>query len=175
MKKILFSAVFAVFGLANAQEDNDAFSGASDLRLNIGANIQNKGTGIHTSLDFGLGESFSLGAQAGYLLGVSNFTIDNQQKKPAFTHRIDVKARVNAHLGDVIGFPQNIDVYPGLNLGLKNFGGHLGARMFFGKGFGVFVETQFPIARYNREAVDYQKLNNQFAFILGASIDLTKK
>ena len=60
MKKLFLAAAIAVFGVANAQ--NDAFSGKGDLKLNIGANFQSGGTGIMTSLDYGLGESFSIGA-----------------------------------------------------------------------------------------------------------------
>ncbi|MGC4130636.1 MAG: hypothetical protein QM564_14020 [Bergeyella sp.] len=168
MKKLLIAFSVAVFGLASAQ--TDAFKGQGDLRLNVGANFQKGGTGIQTSLDYGLGESFSAGVQAGYLLGVKEY----DGEKPSGTHRFDVKARVSAHLGEVIGLPSNVDLYPGLNLGLKNFGGHVGARVFFDKGFGVFAEAQFPIAKYNTEASAYKLLNNQFAFVVGASFDLTK-
>ncbi len=168
MKKLFLSLAFAAFGLVSAQ--NDAFTGKNDLRLNVGANFQNKGTGIQASLDYGLGESFSFGVQAGYLLGVKEY----EGEKPSGTHRFDAKARVNAHLGDVIGLPANFDIYPGLNLGLKNFGGHVGTRVFFNKGFGLFAEAQFPIAKYNTEASNYKLLNNQFAFVVGASFDLTK-
>ena len=168
MKKLLLSLAIAAFGLVSAQ--NDAFTGQGDMRLNVGANFQKGGTGIETSLDYGLGESFSLGAQAGYLLGVKEYN----GEKPSGTHRFDVKARVNAHLGDVLNLPANFDIYPGLNLGLKNFGGHVGTRVFFDKGFGLFAEAQFPIARFNTEASAYRLLNNQFAFVAGASFDLTK-
>lgn len=51
MKKIFLSAMIAVFGIANAQ--TDAFKGAGDTRYQIGANFQDGGTGIMTSLDFG--------------------------------------------------------------------------------------------------------------------------
>lgn len=168
MKKLLLSFAVAAFGLVSAQ--NDAFTGQGDMRLNVGANFQKGGTGIQTSLDYGLGESFSIGAQAGYLLGVKEY--DGQ--KPSGTHRFDAKARLSAHLGAVLGLPENFDIYPGLNLGLKNFGGHVGSRVFFDKGFGLFAEAQFPIARFNTEASSYRLLNNQFAFAVGASFDLTK-
>lgn len=170
MKKLILAMAVASFGFVSAQ-DNDAFYGKDDLRLNIGANLQKGGTGIHTSLDYGLGQSFSIGAQAGYLLGVDE--VDGE--KPESTHRFDVKARASAHLGDVMGLPQNFDVYPGLNLGLKNFGAHVGTRVFFDKGFGMFAEAQFPIAKYNTEASSYRLLNNQFAFVIGASFDLNKQ
>ncbi len=169
MKKLFLTAAIAAFGIASAQ--NDAFRGAGDMRLNLGANIQSGGAGIVTSLDVGLGESFSVGAQAGYLLGVEEEVTGGKARAE---HRFDVKARANAHLGDVIGLPENFDIYPGLNLGLKNFGAHAGVRYFFDKGFGVFAETQFPIAKYNKEGIRYRRFNNQFAFLIGASFDLNR-
>ncbi|MBA5247146.1 hypothetical protein H1R16_07245 [Marnyiella aurantia] len=172
MKKLILTVAVAAFGFAGAQSDNDAFRGPGDLRVNVGANFQAGGTGIAAMLDYGLGESFSVGAQAGYLLGVEENLLDGDVKAE---HRFDAKARVSAHLGDVIGLPQNFDIYPGLNLGLKNFGGHAGVRYFFDKGFGVFAETQFPIAKYNTEGTGYRRLNNQFAFLIGASFDLGRR
>lgn len=169
MKKLLFAAAFAVVGFASAQ--TDAYRGKGDTRFQIGANMQDGGTGIVTSLDYGLGESFSIGAQAGYLLGVKEIPGFG---KPDFGDRFDIKARFNANLGNVIGLPTNVDVYPGLNLGLKNFGAHLGGRVFFTKGFGLFAEAQFPIAKYSDKDKVYNHLNNQFQMNVGVSFDLTK-
>ncbi|MDQ0475935.1 outer membrane protein G [Chryseobacterium sp. MDT2-18] len=170
MKKIFLAVMTTVFGMANAQ--TDAFRGAGDTRYQIGMNIQDGGTGVMTSLDYGLGESFSIGAQAGYLLGAK---VADGFSKPSFGDRFDIKARFNANLGGVLGLPQNIDVYPGLNLGLKNFGGHLGARVFFDKGFGLFAEAQVPFAKYNDNDKVYKNLNNQFQMNVGVSFDLSKK
>ncbi len=167
MKKILMAATFAAFGFASAQ--TDAFTGQGDTRYQIGANFQDGGTGIMTSVDYGLGESFSIGVQAGYLLGYSEIAGFG---KPDFGQRFDVKARLNANLGSVIGLPSNIDIYPGLNLGLKNFGGHIGGRVFFSKGFGLFAEAQFPFAKYNDNDKVYRNLNNQFAVNVGVAFDL---
>ena len=132
--------------------------------------LQDGGTGIVSSLDYGVGESFSIGAQAGYLLGVKEIA----GVKPDFGDRFDVKLRLNANLGSVLKLPSNVDVYPGLNLGLKNFGGHLGARYFFDKGFGLFTEMQFPIAKYKKSEISFDDLNNQFSFNVGVSFDISK-
>ncbi|MDR3273303.1 MAG: hypothetical protein LBT29_07470 [Flavobacteriaceae bacterium] len=167
MRKILVSLLMVgMIGFINAQA---AFSGKNDMKFQIGANFQNGGTGIMTSFDYGLGESFSIGAQAGYLLGVKK--VDG--KNPDAGDRFDMKARFNAHLGNVLGLPAGMDVYPGLDLGLKNFGGHAGVRYFFKDGFGLFTEINFPIARY-KDAKGFEKLNNQFAVSVGASFDITK-
>lgn len=166
MRKLFLAMTIAIGGFASAQ--NDAFSGKGDLKLDIGANFQSGGTGIMTSLDYGLGDSFSIGLQTGYLLGISEV----YGEKSRVEHRFDLKARANAHLGEVIGLPANFDVYPGLNLGLKNFGAHAGARYFFKKGFGVFTEFQIPIAKYNTNSDNYRLLNNQFAVLAGVAFDL---
>ena len=168
MKKFLVSAMFLAVGLVSAQ--TDAYKGEGDIKVNLGANLQDGGTGIVSSLDYGVGESFSIGAQAGYLLGVKEIA----GEKPDFGDRFDVKLRLNANLGSVLKLPSNVDVYPGLNLGLKNFGGHLGARYFFDKGFGLFTEMQFPIAKYKKSEISFDDLNNQFSFNVGVSFDISK-
>lgn len=169
MKKLLAAAFITVFGLVSAQ--TDAFHGNGDLKAQVGANLQRWGTGIQASMDYGLGDSFSIGAVSNYMLGYSEITgVD----KPSADQRFDVRVRASAHLGDVIGLPENFDVYPGLDLGLKNFGGHLGARYFFQKGFGVFAELQGPFAKYKKHPSYYEKLNNQPNFTIGASFDLTR-
>lgn len=168
MKKFLLSAMVLAAGLVSAQ--TDAYKGVGDIKVNLGANLQDGGTGIVTSLDYGVGESFSIGAQAGYLLGVKEIA----GVKPEFGDRFDVKVRLNANLGSVLKLPSNIDVYPGLNLGLKNFGGHLGARYFFDKGFGLYTEMQFPIAKYNDKNKLFGNLNNQFSVNVGVSFDINK-
>lgn len=168
MKKFLVSAMFLAVGLVSAQ--TDAYRGQGDIKVNLGASLQDGGTGIVSSVDYGLGESFSIGAQAGYLLGVKEIA----GFKPEFGDRFDVKVRLNANLGSVMKLPSNIDIYPGLNLGLKNFGGHLGARYFFDKGFGLFTEIQFPIAKYNKKNELFNNLNNQFTVNLGVAFDINK-
>ncbi len=167
MKKIFASAMIFTVGLVMAQ--TDAYKGVGDIKVNLGANLQDGGTGIVSSVDYGLGESFSIGAQAGYLLGVDEL---DGGGKPVFGDRFDLKVRLNANLGSVLKLPSNVDVYPGLNLGLKNFGGHLGARYFFDKGFGLYTEMQFPIAKYKKSEIAFDDLNNQFAVNIGVSCDI---
>jgi len=173
MKKIITLLFLVSFGLTNAQQ---AFKGKGDAKFNVGANFQDGGSGIQASADFGLGENFSYGFVATYLLGVNEFsgiyasnTYSNE--KPEFQDRFDAKFRINANLSSVIGVPQ-LDIYPGLSLGLRNFGGHVGARYFFTDGFGVFSELGFPIAKYNQNKDVFDHLNNQTTFSVGASFNL---
>lgn len=164
MKKIITLILFLVATVTiNAQ----AFIGKADSKFQIGANIQNNGTGLNVSYDYGLGDSFSIGVSSTYLLGVKKeFDAD-------FKDKFDLKARFNANLGSVLNIDENFDVYPGLSLSLKNFGGHLGARYFFSKGFGLYSEFGFPIAKYDTKALTVaEKLHNQIYFNLGAAFNL---
>ena len=168
-----------------------AYRGKGDKKLQIGAIVQSNASGISVSADFGLGENISVGLVSSYLLDVkkrryseTEFYINNPsydpiidgypdlEEHPDFIDRVDIKARFSANLGNVIGLPKNMDVYPGLSLGLRNFGGHAGFRYFFTNGFGVFGETGFPIAKYDQHITGYDKLNNQFTFTVGASFNL---
>ncbi len=175
MKKVFTFLFLAVFGLTQAQQ---AFKGKGDIKVNVGANLQDGGSGIQGSVDFGLGENFSFGFVTTYLLGVDNFTgfyhnnpTPYTDEKPEFQDRFDAKARINANLSSVIGVEQ-LDIYPGLSLGLHNFGGHVGGRYFFTEGFGVFTEIGFPIAKYSDNNDVFDHLNNQATFSLGASFNL---
>ncbi len=175
MKKIITIVFVFTTCLLNAQ----AFKGKGDTKAQVGALIQSGGNGISVSADFGLGENFSVGFVASYLLSVENdlpvydvyantYSTDN----PKFQDRADIKARFNANIGNVIGLPKNMDVYPGLDLGLRNFGAHAGFRYFFTEGFGVFGEAGFPIAKYDSNLNGFDNYNNQFAFTIGASFNL---
>jgi hypothetical protein len=174
MKKVITFLFLVSFGFIQAQQ---AFNGKGDIKVNVGANLQDGGSGIQGSVDFGLGENFSFGFVANYLLGVDNFngfyhgSNYYNDYKPEFKDRFDAKARINANLSSVIGVKQ-LDVYPGLSLGLRNFGGHVGGRYFFTDGFGVFTELGFPIAKYSSDKDVFDHLNNQVTFSLGASFNL---
>lgn len=163
MKKLLVAIAILSVSFANAQ----AFKGSMDNKFQVGANIQDGATGINVSYDYGLGENISVGISSTYALSV-NDAIDAD-----FGDRIDLTGRFSAHLGSIIGIDDNFDLYPGLNLSLKNFGGHIGARYFFSEGFGVFTEAVFPIAKYDANDLrpaDY--LHNQFVVNLGAVFSL---
>lgn len=169
MKKIITVLFLVSFGLTNAQQ---AFKGKGDAKINIGANLQDGGSGIQGSADFGLGENFSYGFVASYLLGVDEFTgINGENIKPEFQDRFDAKFRVNANLSSVIGL-EALDIYPGLSLGLRNFGGHVGGRYFYTEGFGLFTEVGFPIAKYSNDKEIFDHLNNQVTFSFGVSFNL---
>ncbi len=165
MKTGLLFALFTIlsFNLCAQQ----SYSGEGDQKFQIGANFQENGTGIVSTYDLGIGENISIGVQGTYVLGV------NSDINADFGDRFDIKGRFNANLGNVLNIDERFDVYPGLHLGLKNFGGHLGTRFFFSDGFGLFAEASLPIAKYNNdELTPAEELNNQFIFAIGASFSL---
>lgn len=163
MKKIVTLACLLILGFANAQ----AFKGKGDMKLQVGATMQQHGTGIVTTYDYGLGENISIGGQVSYLLNTTN-----DDGTPKFNDRFDAKFRFNANIGNVINLSDKFDLYPGLDIGLRNFGTHIGARYFFTDGFGIFTEAGIPLAKFNTNATGYERLNNQFVFQIGASFNL---
>lgn len=188
MKKIITVLLVLTASFVNAQ----AFKGKGDTKFQVGLNMQNWGTGIMVSTDFGLGENMSFGFVSSYLLNTKSYTMSEteyflnnpnydpiidgnyipKKEDAKFMDRFDVKARFNANIGNVLNFSENLDVYPGLNLGLRNFGAHLGARYFFTDGFGLFSEMNFPLAKYGSSSDTFDKLNNQFVLNIGASFNL---
>jgi hypothetical protein len=169
MKKTAFLLAFLSINFLSAQQ---AFKGKGDTKFNIGMQFQNQGTGIQFSSDFGLGENLSYGFVGAYVLGAKTFNNGVEESSPEFKDRFEAKFRINANLSSVLNIDEKFDLYPGLSLGLKNFGGHVGARYFFTDGFGVFTEAGFPIAKYNESNRYFYPLNNQFTFTIGASFNL---
>ena len=163
MKNILMILALASFTLVNAQ----VFEGKGDQKFQVGANIQDEATGIHVTYDYGLGENISVGLASTYALGIDS------RLDADFGDRFDLEARFNANLGKIVNIDDNFDVYPGLNLSLKNFGGHVGARYFFSDGFGVYTEANFPLAKYSddKSEVSYY-IHNQFTINFGATFNL---
>ena len=163
MKNILIIIAFFSLSLMQAQ----SYSGKGDKKVQVGANFQDNATSIFASFDYGLGENISVGVSSTYALGIDDLV------EKAFAERFDIKARFNANIGNVIDIDDNFDLYPGLNLGLKNFGAHLGARYFFTDGFGVFTELNVPIAKYKTDDLTYsEKIHNQFSVSAGIAFNL---
>lgn len=168
MKKIVLGTVLLFALLVNAQ----AYKGKGDKKIQIGALIQDGGSGIVVANDYGIGENMSFGFVASYMLNAESTAVLNESIKPAFKDRADLKVRFNANIANVIGLKEHMDLYPGLHLGTRNFGGHLGFRYFFTDGFGVYAETAVPIAKYDTTPGIFGDYNNQFTFQIGASFNL---
>ncbi|RAJ12126.1 DUF6646 family protein [Olleya aquimaris] len=163
MKNILLAITLLVSTIATAQ----SFEGKGDQKFQIGANIQDNVNGITLSYDYGLGENISIGVVTGYALNLNNgLTAD-------FSDRFELEGRFNANLGSVLNIDNNFDLYPGISLSTKNFGGHLGMRYFFSSGFGIFSEFGTTFAKYNSDALTAaEKIHNQFTVNFGAVFNL---
>ncbi len=153
---------------------SQSYIGKGDEKMQIGISFVDGGTGLLASYDRGLGENISVGISSTYLLSANSYSYTdssvNYTVDPDAIDRFDLKARVNVHLTDVLNISDNFDFYPGLNIGLKNLGLHTGARYFFTKGFGLFSEIDFPIAKFDDKA-DFQYFNG-FKLNLGVSLNL---
>ncbi|PID68779.1 MAG: hypothetical protein CSA39_06465 [Flavobacteriales bacterium] len=158
MKKILLPIALFSIMLIEAQ----AFYGKEDKKLQVGVNLQHNATSLHVSYDYGLGENISLGIGTAYAIGLP------EDLSADFSDRLDLKARFNANIGNVLNIDNNFGFYPGLSFSLKNFGGHVGARYFFTDGFGIYSEANFPLARYKPgDLTPSEKLHNQFTISFG--------
>lgn len=163
MKKLFLGIALISMSFVNAQ----AFKGKGDQKFQVAANLQDEASGLNVSYDYGLGENFSVGVSSTYALGIDS------RLDADFGDRFDLEARFSANLSNVINVDDNFDVYPGLNLSLKNFGGHVGARYFFSDGFGVFTEANFPLAKYSTDETQISYyIHNQFTINIGASFSL---
>jgi outer membrane protein G len=161
--------VLALVVLSGFFGQAQVFKGKGDTKFQVGAIFQEYANGITATTDFGLGKNLSVGFQSTYLLGVKEDIVLGSSK---FEDRFDIRGRFNAHISDIFGIEKDIDIYPGLDLGLRNFGAHFGARYFFTEGIGVYSEIQFPIATYENDPKGYQNFNNQFNFSVGVSFNL---
>ena len=163
MKNIFTIIALCSISLIHAQ----SFSGKGDKKAQVGANFQDNATSIFASFDHGIGDNISIGVSSTYALGI-DAAVDK-----AFAERFDIKVRFNANIGNVINIDENFDLYPGLNVGLKNFGTHLGARYFFTEGFGVFTEINIPLAKYKTDTLTFsEKIHNQFSVNAGIVFNL---
>lgn len=163
MKKIAILITLLFTTLINAQN----FDGQGDQKLSIGANFQDNVNGFVMAYDYGLGQNISIGLVGGYAIDISR-GIDAD-----FGDRINLRARFNANIGNVINIDDNFDMYPGISLSLKNFGGHLGFRYFFTDGFGIFTEFGTPFAKYKADNLSpAEEIHNQFSVNLGAVFNL---
>ena len=68
MKKIFTLLSLLTLCFVNAQ----AYKGKGDYKFQIGANLQEGGSGIQLSSDYGYGENMSFGLVASYLLSVNS-------------------------------------------------------------------------------------------------------
>jgi len=117
-----------------------AWHGQGDQKFQAGINLWGKGNfGVKASYDYGIAESISLGAGAGIYF--------NGDTKRADRDKADfsIYGRANYHLQNVLNLPQNMDLYPGISMGILgdtfDFGAHIGFRYFFSDNIGAYAEV----------------------------------
>lgn len=164
MKSLFWIFLCCFISIANAQ---DAFKGKGDKKYQIGTSLQDNGLGLMGTFDIGISNKFSVGAYSSYIF------ILNKDLNADFQDRFSFKARVNLHLAPMMK-NYNFDLYPGLNIGLKNVGAHLGARYLISEKTGVFFEASLPITKFNtNELTPEETLNNQPILNLGVTFDIS--
>lgn len=131
MKKLLFTALLSIISIsfANAQ----AYSGGGDQKISIGLVPWGYGSGITGMYDHGLSDLISVGGGAEIYFGGK----DNDDNFYIF-------GRANFHLGELLNMPSNMDLYPGLDVGINHglgLGAHLGFRYLFSDSIGAYIEA----------------------------------
>ncbi|KFE98400.1 hypothetical protein IX39_13240 [Chryseobacterium formosense] len=133
MKKLVLMLMLFMGAAVSAQ----AYTGKGDQKVNLGLNAWGYGTGITATYDYGLNQLISIGAGG-------NAYFDNYRDNDK-DNRVFIFGRVNFHLREALELPEQLDIYPGVDLGVlgRDFGigAHIGARYFFTDKFGVFAEV----------------------------------
>ena len=132
MKKCFLVALMLGFSQLSIAQ---AWNGEGDQKVQIGLSAWGNGTGITGTYDYGLSNLISVGGGANiYFNNNAHHNNDN----------IFIFGRLNFHLQDALGLPDQWDIYPGADVGVLGntfgLGVHLGARYFFNDKFGAFVE-----------------------------------
>lgn len=129
MKKGVLILMMLVLGQMTFAQ---AWNGQGDKKVQVGLSAWGYGSGLSGTFDYGVSNAISLGVGA-------NFYFNKNQNEGFFLY-----GRANYHLQDALNLPDELDIYPGLDVGVlgKTFGlgAHIGARYFFSPKFGVFAE-----------------------------------
>lgn len=133
MKKMILLLMLFAGIITNAQ----AYTGKGDQKVNLGLNAWGYGTGITATYDYGLSDVISIGAGGNAYF--DNYRDNNKD------NRVFIFGRLNFHLKEALDLPEQLDLYPGVDLGVlgRDFGigAHIGARYFFTDKVGVFAEV----------------------------------
>ena len=118
---------------------SQSFSGKGDQKVQAGFNFYGYGTGIKANYDYGLNNTFSIG-----IGGVFYNTGLHHSGMFIF-------GRGDYHFQEVIKYPEELDVYLGLELGLvgSNYfglGGHIGGRYDFSSNLYAYAELGYNAA-----------------------------
>jgi hypothetical protein len=146
MKKGIFFAAFLLASIASYAQGSLAKGGK---QLNAGFGFSNYGTPVYLGVDFGVGESFTVGPRFSYRNYGYNFGGSRYSQS-----LMVISFNGNYHFNKLIELPSEWDLYAGLTIGYyiwssADFGGQasgvgldgqIGARYFFSDRFGLNLE-----------------------------------
>lgn len=173
MKKIITSIAILAITFASAQ----AFDGYGDKKSSFSGNFQKGGIGLTATWEYGYTDYISIGTSMSYIISSdkSKFILPDEdgiivEPEDAFIEKIDFNARIDGHLGKVMGMGEMSDVYLGAKLSFRNVGVQTGFRYLFTDTFGLFAEASVPVYAFNKSydfGENIYPFYQQFAFNLG--------
>lgn len=129
MKNIFLSLSFILVLGGNVQAQT--YTGINDMKIQLGVSPYGYGEGLVGVFNYGLHDIFSIG------VGTEFYFNENNSNFYLF-------GRADAHIGRLIEMPENMDLYPGIDLGILDdklgFGAHIGYHYFFHKNIGAYIE-----------------------------------
>lgn len=127
LQKIILSSILFIGSFAFAQ----SYKGNGDFKVQAGFVGWGYGAGLTGVVDYGLTNLFSAGAGVELYFGESS-------------NNFYLFGRGDLHLQKVLDLPREMDLYPGIDLGLNGkglgLGGHLGIRYYFTDKIGAYAE-----------------------------------
>ncbi|MCB9203074.1 MAG: hypothetical protein H6604_08520 [Flavobacteriales bacterium] len=130
MKKVILILV-VVFAFTESYSQAQIQRG--DSKFQGGFRVFGIGYGVVANYDYGMNDWFSLG-------GGADFYFSEEHKASFFLY-----GRTNFHLGELLYLDDNMDLYPGIDLGIKTegvgIGFRLGFRYFFSEKLGAYIEV----------------------------------
>ena len=132
MKNLKLITFLSLLFLGTSFLSAQAFKGYGDKKVQVGFIPYGYGNGLGGSLDYGLTDIFSAGAGAELYFGKNS-------------NNFYLYGRGDVHIAELLDMPSEMDLYPGIDLGLTGeglgLGGHLGFRYFFSNKIGAYIEV----------------------------------
>jgi len=162
MKKIIF--VWSVLALSSFTLSlySQAYDGEFDRRLILTNSFHFNGAmGVEMGFEWGLSEYISLGLLGGFTYkhgpitypphdenDLQGFTIEDiyDEEEIHATEGGYAALMVNFHYGELVGLPDNLDIYSGVNV-IKNAGVQTGIRFQVAEFVGLMAEINIPLKK----------------------------
>ncbi len=180
MKKIITTLLFISIFLFSKNANAQAYDGDNDSQILLGyVRIKNI-SGIELQSDKGVGDVVSFGGKITYLFIENPEIIDNSGYK--YTYEIKTIDKLNIgvflrlHFSETFKLSEKFDPFLGLDLSLKSFSAHAGAKYSLNENFSVYgILTNGFGALYSRnDNADYNTnfFSKQLYFSIGLAIRL---